>query len=121
MNIKEIIYASTVSAFMGASSGCATLPNLKNPEVRTQLEGTYKGTVDGVKVSYKVGKEGCVALIDFGDAISHIVDKNCDNTADLLNLIMDREYLLETGKAEGVDTILEIIQRELVKPEHKVE
>ena len=120
MNLRQIVYASAVSTFLNVSSGCAILPDLKNPEVRMQLVGTYKGVIDGNKVTYKVKKEGCVALVDFGPQFTIIVDKDCDNTADLLNLTMDRKYLLETGKAENVDLVLKTIQKELVNPEHKV-
>src|SRR3989344_3886267 len=111
MNLKEI---ATLTGLLMTSNGC--MPNLKNPEVRAQLEGTYKGVLDGNKVSYKVGKESCVALVDFETGITLIVDVGCDNTADLMNL-RDRKYLLESGKAKDVDEILEYIQRKLVKPE----
>jgi hypothetical protein len=119
MNFKEIMYISALAGFL--NTGCAALPNLKNPQVRAQYEGTYKGVVDGNKVSYKISKEGCVALVDFGEnVISHIIDKDCDNTADFLNM-RPREYLLQLGKTKAVDDVLEYIQRHLVKPEYKVE
>ena len=120
MNLKEIIYASAVATFLNAASGCAKLPDLKNPEARASWEGTYKGVIDGKRITYKVMKEGCMAMVDFGDSLSIIVDKDCDNTADLLNFSEDRKYLLETGKAKDVDYILKTIQSELVNPEHKV-
>lgn len=119
MNLKEMIYASTMSVLV-SNSGCSSLPDLKNPEVRMQWEGKYKGTIEGKKITYKVMKEGCIAWIDFGDSISLIMDKDCDNTADLLNLTQDRTYLLKNGKAKDVDEILEYIQRSLVKPEYKI-
>ena len=121
MNLKEIVYVSMLSAIL-ATPGCAgALPDLKNPEVRKQLEGTYKGVLQGNKVSYKIGKEGCVALVEFEDhQLSHIIDKGCDNAAEFMNF-QNRKYLLESGKAEDVDKILEIIQKELIKPENKVE
>lgn len=115
MNLKNIAYASALSTVLG----CTALPDLKHPEVRMQLEGTYKGVLDGNKVTYKVGKEACVALVDFGLQISHIIDYNCDNVADFVNL-QNRKYLLESGKAEDADEVLEYIQQELVKPKYKV-
>ena len=118
MNLKESMYIVALPAIL-ATQGCAPSPDLKHPEVRAQLEGTYKGVLDGNKISYKVGKESCVALVDFGTGITLIVDVGCDNTADLMNL-RDRKYLLESGKAKDVDEILEYIQRKLAKPEYKI-
>jgi len=117
-NFNPLVYASAVSTIL-ITQGCTSLPDLKNPEVRAQLEGTYKGMLNGNNVSYKVSKERCVALIDFRTGITLIVDDGCDNIADSVNL-KDREYLLKTGKAKDVDAILEFIQRELVKPEYKI-
>lgn len=119
MNLKTIIYASALSTF-ASTQGCATVTNLRYPEVRAEWEGTYKGVIDGNQVTYKVKKEECIALIDYGPLFTHIVDQGCDNTADRLNLTMDRKYLLESGKAESADSALELIQKELVKPENKV-
>lgn len=117
MNLKEMIYTAAIA--LGLNT-CTTLPDLKNPEVRTQYEGTYKGVLDGNKVSYKISNHGCVALVDFGPQLSHIIDTDCDNQAEFMNL-QNREYLLKTGKAKEVDEVLEFIQRELVKPEYKVD
>ena len=117
MNLKNIVYASALSTL--AATGCSKLPDLRSPEVRVQFEGTYKGIVDGTKVTYKVERDRCILIVD--DALFvHIVDKGCDNTADLLNLTMNRKYLLESGKAKDSDYALERTQEELVKPENKV-
>ncbi|MEK6939355.1 MAG: hypothetical protein AABX31_01375 [Nanoarchaeota archaeon] len=118
MNLKDIMYASALSTIL-VTQGCTALPDLKSPEARARLEGTYRGVLDGNKVSYKVSKYRCAALVDFWTGITLIVDNDCDNTADFMNL-QDRKYLLETGKAKDVDEVLESIQRNLVKPEYKV-
>ncbi|MDP3698008.1 MAG: hypothetical protein Q8R47_00320 [Nanoarchaeota archaeon] len=114
MNLKE---TATLTGLLMISNGC--MPDLKHPEVRARLEGTYQRMLDGNKVSYKVSKESCIALVDFGTGITIIVDNDCDNIADFMNF-NDRKYLIETGKAEDVDFILKTIQKELVKPEYKV-
>ena len=75
--------------------------------------------IDGHKVTYKVGKKGCAARVNFGLQDSFILDHNCDNAADFMNG-RDRKYLLQSGKAEAADLVLEIIQEALVKPEYKV-
>ena len=117
MNLKNTVYASALSTL--AAGGCSTLPDLRNPDLRAQLEGTYKGMVDGHKVTYKVGKEGCAARVNFGLQDSFIIDHNCDNAADFMNG-RDRKYLLQSSKAEAADLVLERTQEELVKPENKV-
>ena len=119
MNLKKLAYVSALAGFLSGS--CTALPDLKNPEVRAQYEGTYKGVLDGNKISYKISQQGCIALIDFGDnTLSHIIDTDCDNQAEFMNL-QNREYLLKSNKAKDVDAVLEYIRRELVKPEYKVE
>ena len=118
MDLKNIVYATALSTLLS----CATtaIPNLQNPEVRAQFLGTYKGVVEGHKVTYKVGTEGCVVLVDYGLLISHIIDNDCNNAGDLLNMRLNRQALLTTGKAESVDAVLRMSQEELVNPEHKV-
>lgn len=120
MNLKNIVFYASALSTLAFAQDCATVPDLRYPEVRTEWYGTYKGTIDGNTVAYKVKKDECTALIEYGPLFTYIVDKGCDNTADLLNLTMDRKYLLENNKAEPADSALELIQKELVKPENKV-
>ncbi|MBU1973909.1 MAG: hypothetical protein KKH52_00770, partial [Nanoarchaeota archaeon] len=76
-------------------------------------------------VIYEVKEDRCILQTHDGLLFLEMLDYNCDNTVDYINpnSILnrkDRKYLLEGGKAEELDSLLERIQEEIVRPENKV-
>ena len=45
MNLKNIIYGSALSTLVTVQGGCSTLPDLRNPDLRAQLERTQEELV----------------------------------------------------------------------------
>ncbi len=132
MKLKDILYASVLSATI--FSGCrGILPGLQNPEVRAELEGTYKGKVDGIDITYIVDKEGCmlqfylIKPFQGGVEIKNMVltDMGCDNhfdyAPDRYGFVRDRKFFQENSpeKVERLDWVSKKAQS-LVKPENKV-
>ncbi|MEK6905619.1 MAG: hypothetical protein AABX24_04425 [Nanoarchaeota archaeon] len=124
MDFKKVLYASALSGIVSLSGCEMTLPWLRNPEVRAELEGTYTGKIDGIPVIYTVKSHECILQARDRSLTLEILDYNCDNTADYLNLNSvltgcDRESLLRLGKADALDSLLERGQK-LVRIENKV-
>jgi len=124
MNFHNRFYVSLLSGIVSLSGCMNTLPGLQKPEVRAQLEGTYAGIIDGVPVTYSVGKDDCILQVHDVLLRLDIVDLGCDNTVDYLNpnslfAKKNRKNLLEDGKAEDFDSFLERGQN-LVRLENKV-
>ncbi len=124
MNFQNRFYVSVLST-VSALYGCkGTLPELRNSEIRTRLEGTYTGIMDGVPVIYSVGKDDCRLQAHDGLLFLDILDLGCDNTVDYLNpnsilARRDRKILVKLGDAEVFDSLLEKGQN-LVRLENKV-
>lgn len=143
MYFKNSLYALTLSGIFTLSGCKGTLPGLQNPEIRAELEGTYKGKIDGMEVTYVVEKDKCRAsytliepFVVFGNSagveIRDIIikDLGCDNlfdsAPDKYGFVRDRKYFQEyyqkhdpTKNVETIDWFLELAQG-LVKPENKV-
>jgi len=124
MDFQNKFYASLLSGIVSISGCKNTLPGLQKPEVRAQLAGTYAGIMDGIPVSYSVGKDDCRLQADDGLLFLDILDLGCDNTVDYLNpnslsAKKNRKNLLEDGEAERFDSLLERGQN-LVRLENKV-
>ena len=133
MKLKEILYTSVLSATI--FSGCkGTLPGLQNPDVRAELEGTYKGKVDGLDMTYIVEKEKCISQYTLlepfpgGVEIKNMViedsdcDKLFDTAPDRFGFVRDRKFFQKylPEEVEKLDLISKKTQS-LVKPENKVE
>src|SRR3989338_3599873 len=61
MDFKNLLYVSALSGIVSLSGCKSALPGLQNPEVRAELEGTYRGKIYGVDVTYAVEKDACWA------------------------------------------------------------
>lgn len=131
MNLKNCLYVSALSCIVSLSSCKSTLPGLQNPEVRAELEGVYEGQIDGITVQYTVEKDLCrlqyieEKTFPGGKAIRTVTieDVECDNKADSApdkyGFVRGREYFLQNGTAEKLDSLLEKGQK-VVTLENKV-
>ncbi|MEK6939301.1 MAG: hypothetical protein AABX31_01090 [Nanoarchaeota archaeon] len=131
MGLQNKFYASILSS-AAVLSGCAGgMPELRNPERRYLFEGVYVGQIDGRSARYTVEKERCILIT--GQKVSFpsgwemrtvmIRDTGCDNSADSATdqygVICSREYFMQNGSAENLDSLLEQGQ-ELVTKENRI-
>lgn len=128
--MKNILYASVLSS-LAVLSCAGGMPELRSPERRYLFEGAYVGEIEGRSARYIVEKERCMLIT--GQKVSFpsgwemrtvmIRDTDCDNTADSASdqygVIRGREYFVQNGTAENLDSLLEQGQG-LVSKENRI-
>ena len=129
--MKDTFYTSLLSAmtFLGGCKG--TLPELRNPGTRPLFEGVYVGQVEGRPARYTVEKETCILITDqkvsfpYGWEMRTVMirDPDCDNlldsASDKYGVIRGRNYFVQEGTVEELDSLLEQGQN-LVKKENRI-
>lgn len=132
MILKNVLYASTLACIVSLS-GCkgGISDSLHNPEKRQLYEGTYQGRVDGRAARYIVEKEKCVFITEqkvslpYGWEIRTMIirDVGCDNIADSApdqyGFLQNRNYFVQNGTIEDLDSLLEKGQ-DLVCKENRI-
>jgi len=132
MDFHKVAYVSMFSSAL-VLSGCKNgMTELQNPQRRYLFEGTYVGQLEGRPARYIVEKETCIFITDqkvsfpYGWEMRTVMirDTDCDNTTDSASdqygVIRSREYFVQNGTAEKLDSLLEQGQG-LVKKENRIQ
>ena len=117
--MKDTFYTSLLSA-MTVLGGCAGgMPELRNPGTRPLFEGVYVGQIESKPARYIVEQEGCIFITDkkvsfpYGWEMRTVMirDPDCDNlldsASDKYGVIKSRNYFVQEGTVEELDSLLQ--------------